>query len=183
MKIAKYTLCLLIFVFCNSAIAAGKAKTTICHKPDKKGGNTITVSSSAVQKHLDKHGDYVGQCEMPGDPGAGMALPEAIEFNSATLVSQILVQVPVAWLTDPDISLDIEITGLNGGYVQHGTDVIYVVDSTVFSMDGVVAFTILDWTADFEPRHVNEVYTVCIQSLRNSTELIGPDVCTDFSLF
>jgi hypothetical protein len=183
MKFAKYMLCVLTFVFCNSAIAAGNAKTTICHNPDKKGGNTIAVSSSAVQRHMDKHGDYVGLCEMPDYPGAGIAIPEAIEFDSATLVTQILVQVPVAWLTDPNISLDIEITGLNGGYIQHGTDLIDVVDSNVFSTDGVVAHTVLDWTADVEPRHANEVYTVCIQALRNTTELIGPRACVDFSLF
>lgn len=183
MKITKCMFCLLIFIFCNSAIAAGKAKATVCHNPDKRGGNTINVSSSAIQKHLDKHGDYVGQCVTPGDPGAGLAIPELIEFNTQTLVSLILVQVPVAWLTDPDISLDIEITGLNGGFIQHGTDVIHVVDSTVFSTDGVVANTILDWAADVEPRHVNETYTVCIQSLRNATELIGPDVCVDFGPF
>jgi len=37
-------------------------KVTICHKPDKKkGGNTITVSSSALPAHLG-HGDYIGSC-------------------------------------------------------------------------------------------------------------------------
>lgn len=37
-------------------------KVTICHKPlKKKGGNTITVSRSALPAHLG-HGDYIGPC-------------------------------------------------------------------------------------------------------------------------
>lgn len=37
-------------------------KVTICHKPlKKKGGNTITVSRSALPAHLG-HGDYIGAC-------------------------------------------------------------------------------------------------------------------------
>lgn len=183
MKIAKYILCVLTFVFCNSAIAAGNAKTTICHNPDNKGGNTIAVSPAAVQTHMNKHGDYVGLCEMPGNTEVDMGTPELIEFDSATLVTYILVTVADAWLTDPAISLEIEITGLNGGPVHHGSDVIDVVDTTVFSTTGVVADTIVDWVADVEPRHVNEIYTVCIQPLRNTIELIGPQKCTDFGPF
>ncbi len=37
-------------------------KVTICHKPfKKKGGNTITISRSALPAHLG-HGDYIGAC-------------------------------------------------------------------------------------------------------------------------
>lgn len=37
-------------------------KVTICHKPGKKnGGNTLTISRSALPAHL-AHGDYVGPC-------------------------------------------------------------------------------------------------------------------------
>lgn len=37
-------------------------KVTICHKPQKKkGGNTITISRSALPAHL-AHGDYIGAC-------------------------------------------------------------------------------------------------------------------------
>lgn len=37
-------------------------KVTICHKPfKKKGGNTITISRSALPAHL-AHGDYIGAC-------------------------------------------------------------------------------------------------------------------------
>ena len=36
-------------------------KVLICHKPDKKGGHTISISSSAVPAHL-AHGDTLGPC-------------------------------------------------------------------------------------------------------------------------
>jgi hypothetical protein len=39
----------------------GGEKVLICHKPDKKGGHTISVSSSAVPAHLG-HGDKMGAC-------------------------------------------------------------------------------------------------------------------------
>jgi hypothetical protein len=39
----------------------GEEKVLICHKPDKKGGNTLSVASSAVTGHLG-HGDKLGAC-------------------------------------------------------------------------------------------------------------------------
>lgn len=39
----------------------GGEKVLICHKPNKKGGHTISVSSSAVSAHL-AHGDKLGPC-------------------------------------------------------------------------------------------------------------------------
>jgi hypothetical protein len=39
----------------------GGEKVLVCHKPDKKGGHTISISSSAVPAHL-AHGDTLGPC-------------------------------------------------------------------------------------------------------------------------
>jgi hypothetical protein len=36
-------------------------KVLICHKPNKKGGHTLSISSSAVSAHL-AHGDKLGPC-------------------------------------------------------------------------------------------------------------------------
>lgn len=36
-------------------------KVLVCHKPDKKGGHTLSISSSAVPAHL-AHGDTLGPC-------------------------------------------------------------------------------------------------------------------------
>lgn len=39
----------------------GGEKVLVCHKPDKKGGHTLSISSSAVDAHLG-HGDKLGPC-------------------------------------------------------------------------------------------------------------------------
>jgi hypothetical protein len=39
----------------------GQEKVLICHKPDKKGGHTISVAEPAVLAHLG-HGDILGPC-------------------------------------------------------------------------------------------------------------------------
>ncbi len=39
----------------------GGEKVLVCHKPDKKGGHTLSISSSAVPAHL-AHGDTLGPC-------------------------------------------------------------------------------------------------------------------------
>lgn len=39
----------------------GGEKVLVCHKPDKKGGHTISIASAAVPAHL-AHGDTLGSC-------------------------------------------------------------------------------------------------------------------------
>jgi len=39
----------------------GGEKVLVCHKPDKKGGHTISIASPAVPAHL-AHGDTLGSC-------------------------------------------------------------------------------------------------------------------------
>ena len=39
----------------------GAGKVLVCHKPGKKGGHTLSISSSAVPAHL-AHGDTLGPC-------------------------------------------------------------------------------------------------------------------------
>ncbi len=122
-----------------------------------------------------------GDCELP--PGSILGVPLAITFTPTLIVDQLLVEVADAWLTDPAISLDIEITGINGGFAFHGSDLIDLIDTNVFSTDGTIAQTVVDWTADTTTQTVNEVYTVCVQVLRNTTELFGDVNCRQFGPF
>ena len=123
-----------------------------------------------------------GDCELtPGTELLGT--PLVINFTPGLLVDQLLVEVGDSWLTDPSLSFDINITGINGGFVHHGSDVIDVIDTNVFSTNGTVAQTVVDWTTDTTTRHVGEVYTVCVQVLRNTTELIGVVQCPTFGPF
>ena len=41
--------------------SGNEEKVLVCHKPDKKGGHTISISESAVPAHL-AHGDILGPC-------------------------------------------------------------------------------------------------------------------------
>ncbi|HLO31776.1 MAG TPA: DUF5666 domain-containing protein [Anaerolineales bacterium] len=45
----------------NEDTSEGGKKVLICHKPDKKGGHTLSIASSAVPAHL-AHGDKLGPC-------------------------------------------------------------------------------------------------------------------------
>ena len=45
----------------NNNETGGGEKVLVCHKPDKKGGHTLSISSSAVPAHLG-HGDRLGAC-------------------------------------------------------------------------------------------------------------------------
>jgi hypothetical protein len=42
-------------------VSAGAEKVLVCHKPDKKGGHTISIAAPAVPAHL-AHGDTLGPC-------------------------------------------------------------------------------------------------------------------------
>lgn len=60
----------------STATIAGDSKTTICHNPHVDGGETIRISNSAVQKHLEIHGDYIGLCPTPvSADGALLEIP------------------------------------------------------------------------------------------------------------
>ncbi len=41
--------------------AGNEQKVLVCHKPDKKGGHTISIAEAAVPAHL-AHGDILGAC-------------------------------------------------------------------------------------------------------------------------
>ena len=45
----------------EDGVPAEGEKALVCHKPDKKGGHTLSISSSAVPAHLG-HGDTLGPC-------------------------------------------------------------------------------------------------------------------------
>ena len=45
----------------NTESTTGEEKVLICHKPDKKGGNTLSIAAPAVPAHL-AHGDKLGAC-------------------------------------------------------------------------------------------------------------------------
>ncbi|MCH7867820.1 MAG: hypothetical protein IH881_08970 [Myxococcales bacterium] len=148
--------------------------------------NTATVSATSIYgTPLSAQGTaiYTGSIDTNPPPGEEfLGEPLAINFTPTLLVDQLLIEVADSWLTDPAYALDIEITGINGGFERHGDDVIDVVDTNVFSTNGSVAQTVVDWDQDTTSQNVNEVYTVCVQVIRN-TELLGDLKCGQFGPF
>ena len=143
-----------------------------------------------------------GACAMDGEQfdvgtsqaevkGVDLGIPKAIEFDAATLVDSVLVDVKKRWTRKGKFFMDIEITGLNGGFAFHGNQLVRVKDTTIFSENADVASVIVDWNTDTIPRHVNEIYTVCVQVLKrkrrkNGTFKFkpkGPEKCRDFGPF
>lgn len=45
----------------NGGVSIPGEKILVCHKPEKKGGHTLSIASSAVPAHL-AHGDTLGAC-------------------------------------------------------------------------------------------------------------------------
>ncbi|EDN67387.1 secreted protein [Beggiatoa sp. PS] len=66
----------------KAAIKASKNKVTICHK----GKNTLTISSSAVQAHLN-HGDAMGACNKNGQQNE-KRFNEQIDIMIAAVLSK-----------------------------------------------------------------------------------------------
>jgi len=151
-------------------------------------GPGLVVSSSCQCLFDDGDGDIdladfaALQSDPPGGLGENMGFTLGIQFDPSDLVESLLIEVLDSWLTDPSISLDIEITGINGGFAFHGAQLVDVVDTTVFFTNGEIAQTIIDWTQDATPMNVNEIYTVCVQPLRCG-EMVGPEKCPDFGPF
>ncbi|MCP4448804.1 MAG: hypothetical protein GY811_26245 [Myxococcales bacterium] len=148
----------------------------------------MTISLGANEASAHPRGAGGGSAKTPD---VDLGIPQAVEFDSATLVNQVLIDVKNRWTRKDKFFLDIEIEGLNGGFVYHGSQLVQVVDTTIFEVDGDVASVIVDWTTDTTPRHVNETYTVCVQVLKRTLKedgtyefkLKGEQKCTDFGPF
>ena len=95
------------------------------------------------------------------------------------LVSKIWVLVAPEWLNSNDVSLAIEITGINDGFHEHGFQLVLVSDTTLLAIDQGDALVEVDWTTDTNLTHSPESYTVCLQAMFNGQDFGVPN-CTTF---
>ena len=86
------------------------------------------------------------------------------------------------WLNSNDVSLAIEITGINAGFREHGSQVVLVSDTTVLVIDQGEAFVEVDWTTDTNLTHSPESYTACVQAMFNGQDFGVPN-CGVFGPF
>lgn len=125
------------------------------------------------------------------DDSSLLGVPSQIAFSGDFVVDAVLVTVSKSWQCEnPDYEyfLDLEIEGVNGGFQDHGSQFVSLLDTTTFDSDALIALVIVNWNTDKVPRHVNESYTVCIQILRHDIQNdvfanIGELKCRSFGPF
>jgi hypothetical protein len=128
-------------------------------------------------------------CAVPCDEGE-TCVPNVgciVDFNvqaenllfTDDLVTGLWLFVAPEWLDSDDVSLEIEISGINAGFHEHGFQEILVSATQVIFIDQVDALVEMDWTTDLLTTHSPETYTVCIQPMVNG-QAFGNNHCGDF---
>jgi len=102
------------------------------------------------------------------DPGPVPYLVEADGlFFTDGLVTGVWVFVAPEWLETNEVSLAIEITGINAGFHEHGSQEALVSATTLLVEDQGDALVSVNWTTDPNLTHSPEDYTVCLQAFYN----------------
>ena len=122
----------------------------------------------------------VGEDGQPPTPKVASVLN--ITFDPFFIDSvHFVVETP--WISDPDLALDISITGLNGDLHSHGEQVVALADMTVIAGDASLTQVSTAWT-DTVGVVSGEVFTVCVTVVRLPGETPeGPETCFDFGPF
>jgi hypothetical protein len=103
-------------------------------------------------------------------------------FFQNGLVSILWVLVAPEWHESDVVSLAIEITGINAGFHEHGSQELLVSETTILAIDQGQALVSLDWTTDPNLTHSPETYTVCVQAMVDG-QPFGVENCTSFGPF
>jgi len=96
------------------------------------------------------------------------------------LITKISLIVAPEWLETDEVSLEIEIWGINDGYHEHGFQVVLVSATDVIVIDNGEASVELDWTTDTLTTHSPEDYTACVQAIVDG-QYFGPLGCLDIT--
>ena len=119
-------------------------------------------------------------------PDIGCIVDYLVEADSIhffnNIVSDLWVFVAPEWLDSDDVSLAIEITGINDGFHPHGFQEVLVSATQVLAIDQGDALVQVDWTTDMFITHSPEDYTACVQAMVNG-QAFGVENCTAFGPF
>jgi len=107
------------------------------------------------------------------------------------LIQAVNGVVPANWLENSNkahkMALAITITGINGVFTEHGSQVVRLDEATLVASDSHESEISVAWTTDTTPQVVGELYTVCGTVVWIKDDLIksalGPESCTDFGPF
>lgn len=117
------------------------------------------------------------------DPGPVEFLVQADSMSfSNGLTTAVWVLVAPEWLETDEVSLSIEITGVNDGFHEHGSQEVLVSETMFLAEDAGQALVSVDWTTDPNVTHSPETYTVCLQAFYNGLPF-GAANCTTFGPF
>ncbi len=98
------------------------------------------------------------------------------------ITSEIWVFVAPEWLESDVVSLAIEVSGINGGFHEHGAQELLVSDANFLIEDQGDVLVSVAWTADLIITHSPETYTVCVQAMVDG-QPFGVENCTSFGPF
>jgi hypothetical protein len=119
-------------------------------------------------------------------PGAGCIVEFSLEpnriFLADGLVTELWVIVAPDWLDSNDVSLAIEISGLNAGPHPHGFQEVLASATQLLAIDNGEALVSVDWTTDQLITHSPETYTACVQAMVNG-QTFGLENCAAFGPF
>jgi hypothetical protein len=116
-----------------------------------------------------------------GEPVEFLIEADSIYFTN-NILREIWVFVAPEWLENDDVSLDIEITGINDGFHEHGTQLGLVSATTHLATDQGESLVSVDWNTDVNITHSPETYTACVQAMYNGLPF-GVVNCTSFGPF
>ena len=95
------------------------------------------------------------------------------------LVAELYVFVAPDWLESNVVSLALNVSGINGGFHEHGAQEVPVSETTNLVVDQMDALVSVGWTTDPNLTQSPETYTACVQAMVEG-QPFGVENCTSF---
>lgn len=100
-------------------------------------------------------------------------------YRSDGLVTELWLVVAPEWLDSNTVYLIADITGINGGFHEHGNQELLVSEAIVLGIDAGEALVSVNWTTDSTITHSPETYTACVQAMVDG-QAFGARNCSAF---